>query len=152
SALDDCAAYIEIWCEKQALAGFIWDVASEYDVPIEVSRGQPSLTQLYGTYVAIRNAARAGKRSYIYQFGDHDPSGEVIFNVIKRRLLEFCDKFGCDLRPHIMRVALTEEMIDEYDLPTRPAKRDGNTHAHGFNGESTELDALPPDVLRDMVR
>jgi hypothetical protein len=37
-------------------------------------------------------------------------------------------------------------------LPTRPTKRDGNTHAQTFEGDSVELDALPPRVLRSMVR
>jgi hypothetical protein len=49
-------------------------------------------------------------------------------------------------------VALTEEQIEIYHLPTRPTKRDGNKHAHGFVGDSVELDALPPHTLRDMVR
>jgi hypothetical protein len=26
--------YIEIWCEKEALAGLLWDVTSDYDVPL----------------------------------------------------------------------------------------------------------------------
>jgi len=30
SALRDCEAYIEIWSEKEALAGIIWDEAGEY--------------------------------------------------------------------------------------------------------------------------
>jgi hypothetical protein len=30
--------------------------------------------------------------------------------------------------------------------------RDGNTHAASFTGDSVELDALPPHILRDMVR
>ena len=50
------------------------------------------------------------------------------------------------------RVALTEEQIAEFNLPTRPTKRDGNSHANTFEGESVELDALPPGILRDMVR
>jgi hypothetical protein len=49
-------------------------------------------------------------------------------------------------------VALTEQQIAEFNLPTRPTKREGNRHAYGFAGDSVELDALPPHVLRDMVR
>jgi len=37
-------------------------------------------------------------------------------------------------------------------LPTRPTKRDGNTHAHKFEGDSVELDALPSSALRELVR
>src|SRR5262245_42647591 len=46
SALRECPDYIEIWVEKEALSGVLWDVTSEYDVPLLVSKGMPSLTQL----------------------------------------------------------------------------------------------------------
>jgi hypothetical protein len=78
SALRECSDYLEIWCEKDALAGALWDVTSDYDVPLLVSKGMPSLTLLYGSAVAIARAARWRKEAYIYQFGDHDPSGVLI--------------------------------------------------------------------------
>lgn len=149
SALRDADDYLEIWIEKDALAGALWEVTSKYDVPLMVSRGMPSLTFLHGTAVEI--AARWRKTTYIYQFGDHDPSGVLIPRSIERRLDEMCERLGCP-PPVVERVALTEEHITEFNLPTRPTKRDGNPHAHGFEGESVELDALPPSVLRDMVR
>src|SRR5262249_41276685 len=34
SALAQAPVYLEIWCEKDALAGVLWDVTSEYDVPL----------------------------------------------------------------------------------------------------------------------
>jgi hypothetical protein len=43
-------------------------------------------------------------------------------------------------------------MITTYNLPTRPTKRDGNRHAAGFAGNSVELDALSPRVLRTLVQ
>jgi hypothetical protein len=48
SALKQASDYLEIWVEKDALAGSLWDVTSEYDVPLMVSRGMPSLTFLHG--------------------------------------------------------------------------------------------------------
>jgi hypothetical protein len=151
SALQQANDYIEIWCEKDALVGSIWPVTSQYDVPLMISRGMPSLTFLHGTALEIRNAAEAGKSTFIYQFGDHDPSGVLIPQTIERRLDEMCDQMDCDL-PVIERVALTEEMIATYNLPTRPTKREGNRHASGFAGDSVELDALPPRVLRALVQ
>jgi hypothetical protein len=74
SALRDCDVYIEIWSEKEALSGIIWDEAGDYAVPVVVSKGMPSLTQVYGSFLNIKRAARAGKNSFIYQFGDHDPT------------------------------------------------------------------------------
>jgi hypothetical protein len=151
SALRGSTDYVEIWSEKEALSGIIWGVASEYDVPVVVSKGMPSLTQLFGSFRDIRGAALASKRSYLYQFGDHDPSGCMIPETIKSRLNQFCESADC-AGPIVERVALTKDQIDEYRLPSRPTKRDGNAHAKDFEGDSTELDALPSSVLRDMVR
>jgi hypothetical protein len=150
SALRECGDYIEIWCEKEALAGLIWEEASDYDVPVLVSKGMPSLTQLIGTAHQISNAARHGKNTYIYQFGDHDPTGALIPKTMERRLDELCEKLHCP-SPLLMRVALTPVQIGLLNLPTRPTKRDGNTHAKAFAGDSVELDALPPAVLRDLI-
>src|SRR6516225_1419474 len=150
SALRDCDAYIEIWSEKEALSGIIWDAAGEYDVPVVVSKGVPSLTQVYTSFTNIRRAARAGKQSYIYQFGDHDPTGCLIPKSLEARLREFCTKYNCGF-PVVERIALTKEQIRHYRLPTRPTKREGNPHARGFQGRSVELDALPSRVLRQMV-
>jgi hypothetical protein len=35
----DSEDYVEVWCEKDALAGVIYPVSSLYDVPLMVSRG-----------------------------------------------------------------------------------------------------------------
>lgn len=150
SALAESSDYLEIWVEKDALAGALWDVTSDYDVPLMVSRGMPSLTFLHGSAVEIRRAAENGKRSFIYQFGDHDPSGVLIPKTIERRLDEMCERLDCP-PPRVERVALTEAQIKRYKLPTRPTKRDGNPHASGFSGRSVELDALKPSVLRQLV-
>ena len=151
SALQQAGDYIEIWCEKDALAGLMWQVTCVYDVPLMVSRGMPSLTFLHGTAQETHKAFAAGKSTFIYQFGDHDPSGVLIPQTIQRRLDEMCEQLGCE-PPIIERVALTEDMIATYNLPTRPTKREGNRHAAGFAGNSVELDALPPRALRDLVQ
>ena len=151
SALGAADDYLEIWCEKDALSGLLWEVTSDYDVPLMVSRGMPSLTFLHGTAQAIAHAEESGKSTYIYQFGDWDPSGVLIPKSIKARLEQMCEELGCE-PPFVERVALTKEHITEFNLPTRPTKRDGNRHANSFEGESVELDALPPRILREMVR
>ena len=105
SALAQSDDYVEIWSEKDALAGAMWDVTSDYDVPLMVSRGMPSITFLHGSALEIRRAAEDGKRSYIYQFGDHDPSGVLIPQTIEKRLCEMCEKLDCP-PPIVERVAL----------------------------------------------
>lgn len=148
NALDLSPDYIEVWCEKEALAGVISQVTDEFDVPLIVSKGMPSLTILALTAVEINEAAKAGQRSVIYQFGDHDPSGVLIWRTIENRLREMAP--DADLT--IERVALTPLMIRQFNLPTRPTKRGKNPHAKGFEGDSVELDALKPRTLRGLCR
>jgi hypothetical protein len=150
SALKNCSDYIQIWCEKEALAGIIWDVASDYDVPVIPSKGMPSLTLVYNCFRDIQRASEAGKDCYLYQFGDHDPTGVLIPQSLESRIEEFCERYDCSV-PSVERVALTEEQITSYGLPTRPTKREGNKHARGFEGDSVELDALPSSELRTLV-
>jgi hypothetical protein len=150
NALNECSDYIEIFVGKQALVGFVHEAAGEYDVP--VIPGGNSLSQLWETAICIRNAWLDDKRSYIYQFDDYDASALVIAQSIERRLIELCRKLDCP-PPIFERIALTPEQIEEFDLPSRPSKtfEQGNMHAKNFEGESTELDALPPEELKRLV-
>ena len=55
----------------------------------------------------------------------------------------------------VERLAVSREQIDEYGLPTRPTKTT-DTRSRAFMAQygtgSVELDAIPPDVLRQLVR
>jgi hypothetical protein len=128
------------------------DVADDYDVPVMPSGGFSSITFLHDTALHLERAHLCGKPAFIYQFGDWDPSGAITIPLtIEKQLNHMCEQLGCE-PPTFERVALTREHIAEHSLPTRPTKREGNTHAKTFEGDSVELDALPPSVLRDMVR
>src|SRR5262249_36535169 len=45
--------YVEVWCEKDALAGVILEETKVYDVPLMVARGYSSLTFLHSAAKAI---------------------------------------------------------------------------------------------------
>jgi len=136
--------YAEVWCEKDALAGVLFDVTSEYDVPLMVTRGYGSLSFLHGAGEVI---AAVGRPAYLYYFGDYDPSGVDIARVTEQRLREFAPHAEI----HFARVAVTPGQIERWNLPTRPTKQ-SDTRARRFRGRSVELDAIPPDRLRDLVR
>ncbi len=78
--------YVEIWIEKDALAGSIMEETNPYDVPLMVAKGFSSETYLYEAAEAIANK---GKPSYIYAFFDRDPSGAHSAKHIERKLREF---------------------------------------------------------------
>jgi len=115
-------------------------------VPLMVSRGFSSDTYLHS---AAETIMAQGKPTYIYHFGDHDPSGVWIARKTEQGLRRHA---GDDAEIHFERIAVTPEQIEEWNLPTRPTKRDGNTHARDFDGDSVELDAIPAADLRELVR
>ena len=49
------------------------------------------------------------------------------------------------------RVAVTPEQIRDWDLPTRPTKTT-DSRSKNFGDISVELDAIPPDRLRELVQ
>ena len=146
SVWDNQDSYVEIWLEKDALAGVFYEVTSAWDVPLMVTRGFASLSFLYSAAEEIKAQADAGKEVVIYYFGDHDPSGVINDRVIERDLREFAG--GADFG--FERMAVTLDQIAEWDLPTRPTKKKG-THAKSFEGDSVELDAIPPKTLKWLI-
>ena len=134
--------YVEIWIEKEALLGVVNNITSEYDVPLVPCKGYPSETLLYE---AADDIKRQNKPVYIYYFGDYDPTGKDIPRHIEKTLRSFGAIFTFEV------VAVTEEQIHTYKLPTRPTKKK-DTRAKDWQGGSVELDALPPRILRDMVK
>lgn len=136
--------YTEVWLEKDALSGVLYKVTGAWDVPLMVTRGYPSLTYLHEAAEAI---ADCGKPAYIYYFGDHDPSGLDIPRKVEAGLREFAPQAEI----HFQRVAVTPEQITEFQLPTRPTKKTDSRSKH-FEGESVEVDAIPPAKLRALAR
>jgi Holliday junction resolvase RusA-like endonuclease len=83
SLWDDAPVTVELWLEKEALAGVLVDVTDEWDVPLMVTRGYPSMSFLYSAAEAIRERSENGQRTQIYYFGDRDPSGVDIDRAIQ---------------------------------------------------------------------
>jgi hypothetical protein len=139
----DC--YVEMWLEKDALAGVIEDITLDYDVPLMVSRGYASLSFLYSAAQAITHHK---KPAFIYHFGDHDPSGVNAAEKIEETLRDLAP----DAEIHFERVAVTSGQIKFWNLPTRPTKTSDSRSKNWSGGDSVELDAIKPSDLRELVR
>ncbi|HZN13641.1 MAG TPA: hypothetical protein VFB78_05190 [Acidimicrobiales bacterium] len=123
---DDQDSYVEVWLEKEAISGAIYEVTSVWDVPLMPTRGYPSLTFLH--HAAEAMAAQA-KPASIYYLGDHDPSGLDIPRVIERELRRMAPNTPLSFT----RLAVTVGQIERYDLPTRPTKVT-DSRARDFSG------------------
>ncbi len=69
---DSQDSYVEIWLEKDALAGVLYAETETWDVPLMVTRGYPSVSYLYEAASTIREQ---GKPAFLYYFGDHQGDG-----------------------------------------------------------------------------
>lgn len=146
SLWSDAPVYLELWCEKDTLAGVLTEVTSVYDVPLMVCRGFPSESYLFSS---ARNILDTGKPTFIYYVGDHDPSGVLIDRHVESRLRAFAP----DADITFERLAVRREQIAGLRLQTRPTKRGKNTHAKTFtDAVSVEAEAVEPARLRLIVR
>lgn len=141
------AIHVEVWVEKDALAGVVGAVTQGYDIFAYACRGYNSMTALWE---AEQRFEAQDKPVVVLYLGDFDPSGVDMTRDIRDRLAAYTEA-----EVTVRRVALTDAQIAEHDLPPMPAKRT-DSRAAGFiaaHGEvsAVELDALPPDVLTALV-
>ena len=115
SVWDRMPVYVEVWLEKDALAGVLYEETAQWDVPLMVTKGYPSISYIYE---AAEQIAFVRKPTYLYYFGDHDPSGVDIPRSVEARLREFAPRAEI----HFERVAVTPQQITMFNLATRPTK------------------------------
>ncbi len=145
------AAYVELWVEKDALAGVLWPIAHEYHVVLMVNRGYSSQSAMYESAERFKESFEDdGDRELVLLYlGDHDPSGEDMVRDVKERL----EMFGAFLR--VEKLALTMDQVRQYRPPPNPAKiTDSRAKAYieKYGDKSWEVDALPPERLSRIIR
>ncbi len=142
----DTEAYVEIWCEKDALAGVIYPVTSAHDVPLMVTRGFSSETFCYEAV----DARSDDQRPYVvYYLGDFDRAGRDAERSLNEKLTRFASASGLAVQFHSL--AVTEQQVRDLRLPTRAHKRTSASDKKWPHEWACELDAIPPDTLRAMV-
>ena len=140
---------VEVWLEKDALAGVLFPtVVEECGLDLYVTRGFSSVTYLQQAADSIE---ADGRPTHVYLLTDFDPSGLAIAESVERELINR----AATNPPEVERIAVTRRQVDFFGLPTRPTKQtDARARAFmdRYGTVSVELDALPPDVLRGLVR
>jgi hypothetical protein len=159
----DAGVHLEIWCEKDALAGVIFPVTSLYDVPLMVARGFSSETFCFE---AVEEAAEHERPYHVSYLGDFDRSGLDAAEALQEKLERFGAERGVEVR--FIHLAIKKPDILEVDhsnwrvrarvgnmecwLPTRPHKRKSRADQLWPHPFACELDAIEPDDLRALVR
>ncbi len=130
----------EAGCIAPMLARF----ASPYGVPVLSSDGFNSLTVKYEIAGELAGCTAIPEALHV---GDHDPSGVSVFQSLAEDIQALCEKLDGNALV-FTRLAVTPAQIAELGLPTEPPE---NTDNRAFERETTQAEAIPPDVLADMV-
>jgi hypothetical protein len=139
---------VEVWVEKEALAGVFQPICDEERVPLLCCRGYASTSAMWNASVRLLRHQRDGKKTVILYFGDHDPSG-IDMN---RNIRDQMDVFQCPVDVRMM--ALTMDQVEELGPPSDPAKPSDSryeAYAEIYGPDCWELDALEPAYLEDLV-
>jgi hypothetical protein len=140
---------VEVWLEKDALKGvLVPTVVDECGLGLHVTRGFASITYLQE---AAEQIEADGRPTYVYVLTDFDPSGVSIAEKVEEELTERAPFSDITVE----RLAVNRQQIERWSLPTRPTKT-SDTRARRFRQlhgtDSVELDAIPPDELRCLVK
>lgn len=146
---DDQPNYIEVWVEKDALAGVVERPCGRHRVSYFSCRGYSSQSEQYAAGKRFARARRQGKDCHVIHLGDHDPSGLDMTRDNQERLDMFSEN-----SVEVHRIALNMDQIEELKPPPNPAKmtdaRVGNYIAQ-YGRSSWELDALPPAYIDRII-
>jgi hypothetical protein len=151
----DSDVWVQVWVEKRGLVGVLSPiVCNKWGLNLYSGNGQFSETYLYRAGLDIRNH---GVETNVYMLSDFDPAGDRMYRVLvhgSKKAPGGLRRFTGDVPVHFHRLALTAEQVKAWNLPTRPAK-EGDKEAKAFTDKhgniSVELDAIPPDDLRNLV-
>jgi hypothetical protein len=155
--------YVEVWVEKDSLASIVSVPASQFNVMTCVGKGYSSYSYVNEAAKRIMRMCKAGgevdRCPKILYFGDHDPSGHDMVRDLEARLKRYGLETDVDDYQVVEKIAITKDQIKEYKLPTDPIslkkKKDdkrSKKFISEFGNRVVELDALDPDVLKQMVQ
>lgn len=172
---------VEVWVEKEALAGVIARVAIRNDVDFFSCRGYVSQSEMWGAAQRIRRYIEQGQPVVVLHLGDHDPSGIDMTRDMTDRMHTFIDQDFLNAHPEkfpngkatvkdirkamgalcsghtsfrIKRIALNMKQVQQYQPPPNPAKLTDSRvgkYIERFGRQSWELDALEPQVLDTLI-
>jgi hypothetical protein len=140
--------YVEVWCEKDTLAGTLEPITDEFAVYLRPMKGFNSAS---GFYEIAKELRTIDKLITVFYLGDLDPSGDHMDVDAVKRVREFGAEFRFE------RLAIFKEDIRIFRLPILPVnERDSRAKAFrrkfGKKAGCVEVDALPPAELRRRVR
>lgn len=143
--------HTEIVCEKNTVLGILRPVAARYCIPITSGRGYCSLGPRYELTERFK---KSGKDKLILLIlSDHDADGMQIASSVARSMRDDFN-IGED-SIHAVKVALTPEQVEQFNLPPNMLAKETSTNYAKFvsrHGQyAYELESLTPEQLQGVL-
>lgn len=131
--------------EAAGVVPMLAQIAKPFGIVVASGGGFDSVT---AKHALAKEIASCDEPVEILHLGDHDTSGTHVYSSLAEDVMAFCKAIGAF--PTFTRLAVTPEQALAMGLPSAPPKA---TDRRSFEGDETwQLEAIPPDVLQDMVR
>jgi hypothetical protein len=143
----DAGVYCEVWTESRSLAGVIVNLCEQLAVSLYPAGGFSSISFAHDAALSIQEEVADGRPAHIFYIGDYDPAGVLIDHSLETELRQH---LPADIDMRFSRLAITEDQIAAYDLPTKPRKESERRAPH--LKETVEAEAMPAGVMRALLR
>ena len=136
----------EVWAESRSIASVILSDCQELAVDLFPCGGFSSLSFIHEA-AQQHNASQDTRPLIVLYVGDYDPAGVLIDQSLERELREH---LRADIDMDFRRIAINEEQVEQYELPTKPRKEGDKRSQHLTY--TVEAEAMPARDLRALLR
>jgi len=132
---DSQERHVAVWVEKDALSSLFQPICREWGIPLVVGRGFASIPLMWRAKVTL------DEKTLVFYFGDHDPSG-----------LNIQDVLGPWVPLEFERVAVTYEQAETRPfIPVNMGDPRAPAYVEEFGDRRWELEVLSPKELEDLL-
>ena len=142
----DAESRCEVWVESRSIASVLMKLCDELAVDLYPCGGFSSLSFVHAA-AEQHNALDDTRPLVILYVGDYDPAGVLIDRSLEREMREH---LRSDIKLNFQRIAIDEDQIEIYDLPTKPRK-EGDRRSQEVK-VTVEAEAMPAHSLRWLLR
>lgn len=154
---DEQSDYVEVWLEKLGLAPLFAPICQKYNVRLEITKGDDSISKEWEAARRFESQREKGKRCVMLWLGDFNPQGVMITpQAILRNMALYGFKFD---KGQPERVMLNFNHIKKYNLPENPTKKTtkkditiANRFIKHYGDVNVELNSLRIHGMGDMIR
>jgi hypothetical protein len=136
----------EVWAESRSIASVMLKDCKELAVDLFPCGGFSSLSFVHAA-AQQHNRSHDKRPLVVLYVGDYDPAGVLIDRALERELREH---LRSDIELDFRRIAINEDQVAEFDLPTKPRK-EGDKRSLEV-AYTVEAEALPAANLRAILR